>query len=72
MCFKYKDLEKSDVVADEGVITVRIEKLKVNLEVNKQNVNKENVINKQNLIICFYSLNVDDIKNFKSLNFKGT
>ena len=29
MCFKYKDLEKSDVLPGDGVVTVRIEKLKV-------------------------------------------
>ena len=29
MCFKYKDLEKSDVVPNDVVVTVRIEKLKV-------------------------------------------
>ena len=29
MCFKFKDLEKSELVPDDGVITVRIEKLKV-------------------------------------------
>ena len=32
MCYAYKDLEKSKVAAEEGVVTIRVDKLKVSLK----------------------------------------